>query len=534
MNIFDPQNNLNWRDYFKILKRRFLYFLIPFVGVIFLGIHKVISTKPLYESSCYIYVQPTQVKYLPSSLKQSLPGVSRFALNKHVLSKEYFTRLIDSLDLDKDPIIRKQAQLKQASFPEKSVDEIVNLLLIKMLKNSIKTKRIAPDIISINARTTSPELAYSLVKTLTEIYINDSIERAMSGVQDALSFNDKQIAYYKKKLEAAEKKLENFKRNLISKKVENESLGVESLNRIHNALIAVEIVSKEKSDYLNYLNRTLGEKDLTSDFINNEPSILELKKIIEEKVNEMANLLRRFSWKSPEVISANRKINDSRDEIKNKIEKFLKESYPDLPVAQRNLYLEKAITEIDIEIQKDKEEALNNLLNSFKEEKTQDPSNTMTLSKLEAEVALNRRLYNMFLQQSQSVQIEERLAQEVDAANRFKIIEPPNKPVQPINAGTRMILIVTLLMAIGCGSGAVIVREYTDQSVRTINEAVNYFQMPVIGVLPTLDLQKENKKKRMLIFGIGTGLLLLLIGFSIWYLNVNPKRLISIIKEIIS
>ncbi|NIT59127.1 MAG: hypothetical protein GWN00_23760 [Aliifodinibius sp.] len=525
MNIFDSKNSFDWRDYLKILRRRIWYFLVPFVLVVSVGAHKITSNQPIYQSSCYIYTQPSSMHLLPSSIKESLPRVSRFSLNKHVLSKEYFTQLIDHLELDQDQALRNRAKLMKATFPDKSVDEIVEILLLRRLKSSIKAGNIGPNILAIKAKASTPDLAYSLVKALTEIYISDSMERAMKGVQDALSFNDKQTSIYKEKLEEAEKNLERFKRELISSKVGNESLTVESLNRIQNALIAIEIITKEKKDYLEYLSRRLDSLDLTKEFTSNDPTIRRLRQTIDEKVQEMAGMMQRFSWKSPEVINVNRKINDSREEIRDEIGEFLKEKYAYLEAKTRNLHLEKAITDIDLEIQNKKAMALQELIASFREEKSQNPSNEMTLSKLEADVAVNRRLYNMFLRQNQGVKIEERIAQ-ADASDRFKMLEPPNKPTQPINAGMRMILMVTLFTAFGCGLGAVIMREYLDQSVRTVNEAVEAFQLPVIGVLPGLGGAHTAMQRKRRVVWIGFGVSLVVVSLIMWYLNVNPLRFI--------
>ena len=523
MNIFDPKNNFEWHDYLKILKRRKWFFIVPSLLVLPFGAWKITSNKPIYESACYIQIQPSSIHLLPSNLVQSLPGVSRpgnaVTLPKHILSKEYIIELIHVLELNKDAGIRNRAQFMKPSFPDKEIEEIVEILLLRMLKNAIRVKNIGPDIIVIKANAQSPEFAYALVNNLSEIYINDSFQRAMSRVQNALSFNEEQIDIYKKKLEEAESNLENFKRNLISNQVENPDLSAESLMRIRDALVAIEITTKEKKDYLEYLQSKL--KDPETEAFANSLTIKKLIDKVDEKILEMANLMKRFSWKSPEVININRKINDNREDIKNELESLLKEKYPHRETQILSLHLEKAITLIDLEIQNRKAVALQRQLASFKEGKSQNPSQEITLAKLEAEVANNRRLYNTFLQQYQGIQIEERIAQG-DAANRFKILEPPSKPLEPINAGFRMILMMTLIISAGMGTGAVILREYLDNSIRTVNEAEAYFQLPVIGVLPYLgDEAEKSQRKRLVLALVAGGLLVVITLLLLFYFKLK-------------
>lgn len=528
MNLFDPKNNLGWRDYLTILWRRKWYFIVPFCLVLPVGVYKITSTVPIYESTCMIQVQPSNLQLVPNSLKSSLPGVSRdaFSIRKSITNQEYLNELIKRLDLEKNPSLKARAKAMQKSFPDKSLDEIIEILVFQMLKGSLKVRHLGPDIISIRAVSVNPEMAYSLVKTLSEIYINDYLERALGSLQGAMSFNDEQMAIYKAKLEDAEKRLENFKRHLITNKVENEAMSVESLQRIHNALVAIEIASKEKNEYLDYLNSKLTDGSVVETYTNT--LISNHQGEIDDRIKQMGELMKRFSWKSPEVINANRKINDEREEIKNEADIFLKEKYPDMVAQDRNLFLEKAVTIVDIEIQHRKAVELQRLISSFRDEQSKDPAEEMTLAKLEADVVVNRKVYNSFLQQNQGVQIEERMARS-DASDRFKILNPPNRPLEPINAGFRMILMVTLIGALGLGGGVVVVREYLDNSIRSVAEAEDYFDLSVIGILPNLRNEiKVFPTRKVMIMSGAIVLVLIFAVIMMRIFDLNPLNFLNI------
>ena len=84
-----------------------------------------------------------------------------------------------------------------------------------------------------------------------------------------------------------------------------------------------------------------------------------------------------------------------------------------------------------------------------------------------------------------------------------------------------MILLVTLMSAVGSGAGTVSLREFFDSSVRTVNEAEDFFQLPVIGVLPYLGFQTGVPKKQVIILTI-VGIVILGVGaYTAWYFKLH-------------
>ncbi|MFQ5771584.1 MAG: GumC family protein, partial [bacterium] len=323
---------------------------------------------------------------------------------------------------------------------------------------------------------------------------------------------------FKEKLDQAERRLERYKRNLITNQYENQTLSSNALQRINEAVVAIELTTKEKKDYLSYISSQLRGKFT----IDRYPETLAIQKLlgeIDDKIDQMATFMNRYSWRSAEVVRINRNINELREKIEIEIEKLFRVMHPDMDNQQLSLNLNKAITQVDLDILKHKKESLTNVIKTFKNQASQNPSRELTLSKLEEEVAINRRIYNMFIEQTQGTQIEEAM-QRADASSRFKILEPPRKPFEPINAGFRMLAMVTLVVASVMGAGAVYWREYLDKSIRTVQEAEEFFEIPVISVLPDLDKeQSEIRPKIRLLYVIAAGILLIFTLFLFVYMK---------------
>lgn len=526
MNIFDSKNNLGWSDYLNILKRRKWYFILPFLLILPFGALKIRSTRPIYAAFCTIKIQPSSLRLLPSSIRKALPHVQSpetvYSVRKQILSSEYLLEVIERLDLKKNETYRAEVRATQGSFLDKDLDEIIELALLKMLKKTITVEKYSPDIIVLRARARTADLAFSLVQTLSEIYIDDSHRRAESSIQGALSFNYEQLSIFKERLLQAERKLEAFRRKLITGNIGNQDLARESLVRINRALLAIDITIREKRDYLESVQSQLKGKEVTDEYPINA-IIQKYSERIDAKNAEMAFLMQNFSWQSPEVNSANRKINDLRQNILNEIESMVKERYPGMGTAILNVTLEEAITVVDLEILNRKTEVLSKTIASFADIESQKPSQDMTLTKLQGDVAVNRRIYNTFLRQNQGVEIEEMLTRQ-DASNRFHILDPPRKPLEPMNAGARMIMFGTLAAALFCGGAAVQLREFMDKSIRSMAEATEYLGLPVIGVIPYLGIEAVNSPRNRLFILIAAGTLILFAALALLYLKFGPIR----------
>ena len=79
-----------------------------------LGVLKVATTEPIYESASALQVEGSRL--LGSRFKGVVPGLSGpdrgVSMKKKILSSEYLTLLIHRLELHKDELIRSKATLR--------------------------------------------------------------------------------------------------------------------------------------------------------------------------------------------------------------------------------------------------------------------------------------------------------------------------------------------------------------------------------------------------------------------------------------
>jgi succinoglycan biosynthesis transport protein ExoP len=481
--------NFEPRDYLRLLIRRKWYFLIPFMLVLGAGIFQIITELPEYESFCIIEIKTSR---LPARLQRVVPGVTDYntyvSLKKQILNSDNLVKLINRLKLNEKADVYQAALEMQKKIPEKNIDEIIQYILVKNLQKNIKVRIYGNNILEIRITATSPESAYNKVKTLMDIFMEDYLKRESASVKIIKDFNYQQLDIFKKELEQAEQKLNKYKKELIIDQNDKyETLSEEALNRINEAVVAMDIYIKVKRDYLDYLRGQLKNKD--QNIIKGFPETPVIKNYfseIEIKIGQMADLMRSYSWKSPEIIKVNKNINDLRNSIKNEIENYYKNYFKDIDVETLGSISNYAISLVDIEIVRTKKQFLNQVIESSKISTSMNQANELTITNLQEKVDVNRDIYNLFLEQIHGTQIEESI-QRANESSRFNILEPPFESLEPTSAGYKLKLVLIIFFASLSGIGVVYLREFFNKSIDTVDDAEELFGIPVLGILPFLD-----------------------------------------------
>jgi uncharacterized protein involved in exopolysaccharide biosynthesis len=487
MKFLDTQFEL--QDYLRILSRRRIYFIVPFILILMGGIFMIATRTPEYESYCVVQLTNSP---LPNNLQRVVPKVTYYqramSLKMQILNSPTLIKIIDRLKLDEDAKVRKQAMKMREKMPGKEITEIIQFILLKNLQKDLKVRTFGDDYIEIRVTDRNPESAYNKVKTIMDIFMEEFLERELASIQKVKDFNYQQLEIYKNQLEQTEKKLSDYKKDsIVDQNIKNRVLSQEAQNRINEAIVAIDLTIKEKENYLNNLKSQLkvkGQKVIDkyprTTVINNYYSDLRIK------ISQMAELMKHYSWKSSEAIKVNKSINDLRENIRTEFEKYYKNSYPGLDLQFINLNVESAITLVDLEIADRKKTILQKVVETSKYSTSTMQANEMTEAKLEEAVQINRDMYNLFLQQIQGTQIEESI-QRANQPGRFNIVEPPVKPLEPSNAGFALHFLLTILFGLIAGAGGVYMREFMDKSIRTVEEVEQLFEIPVIGVIPYLE-----------------------------------------------
>ena len=140
-----------------------------------------------------------------------------------------------------------------------------------------------------------------------------------------------------------------------------------------------------------------------------------------------------------------------------------------------------------------------------------------------------RSFFIFFLLSKSGFFEEARITKELQSdekGEKFRIVDPPRIPINPIKPNRARIILLGLLVGVLSGIGVIILIEYFDRSIRDLNDAKEFFEIPIIGTIPAIlgDNDIKRTKKINLIGGI-VGIIYLLCIFTLTireFLKYNP------------
>src|SRR5579863_5899176 len=196
-----PGEGINLQQYVDVIRRRHMYFLIPF----FLGWLVVWSVSWVlpsrYKSGTLILVeQPSMPKdYVTPNVTDDLQG--RLAsITQQILSRTRLLHIIDSLNLYAD----KRGRLNPDELVERMRKDIEIALVFDEHHTAITS-------FNIYYSSHDPHLAQQVTSELTNLFISENLELRQQKSEDTTKFLEQQLETARQNLAEQEEKVRVFK-----------------------------------------------------------------------------------------------------------------------------------------------------------------------------------------------------------------------------------------------------------------------------------------------------------------------------------
>lgn len=488
--MIDTQNktNIDIRSYWQIFWRRKIVFIIPFLLSIVGGVVMILVSKPVYQSSSVVQVNQGQL--LSASMKRLVPGVTAQErldnLRRLITSHDYLIRLIQSLNLYENPEMKAKAQEDKNKYPGMELREITELLWIDQLKRFLTIRQVGTDFIQISAYAMSRDMAHNFAKTLTQIFIDESLRREVGGIRGALEFGTEQLTIYKQKLEESEERLKKYKQGVVQEAIADQSIISTNLEQVKSMLMTIEFELKEARDRLSFLGSRIRSQGFDYK-IPTTSRIQSLKSQLLEANVQLSKLMSQYSWNDVKILKLNEDIDNLRNLVRTEIENEINAKYATGNGADLSMILEKEITAMEVEYLQQRQKSLINLQADYSQRLSQGPSREMALNRLTREVEANREIYQSLMQQTQGSEIEQAL-QRTAAEFKFKIVEPAIKPIKPVKPDRIKMMLMAIVVGMAIGGGLIFLLEYMDHSFKNVEDVEKYLNLPVLGTIPKIEL----------------------------------------------
>ncbi len=438
------QYELNIRDYLRILRKRKLIVLLCPILVMFFSYLLTPTAPPIFKATSSIKV--TQSSSLAGMLMRAIIYMPRDTLatqSKIIQSQNTMIRVAQRLGKIRDDLT-----------DEEILKDKKNLSIINKLSSQINANPAEQtSIIDINATASNHQEAILLANTTAEVFVQISTYERNRQAIESRQFIERQLDIYQNKLRKAEQELKEFKKEGI----DNINVTEAEINKIYSELQGIKSVKNKIKQQIVQLERRknsptgndIGWISIDSD---NPPMQTLNAKLLELQLQKQ-DLLTQFTYQAPEVV-------EMENEIQNLLENILSEYKQQLASLEtREVYLDKRLKEM--------------------------PDKAITLARFEREVRINEENYSLL-----KTRYQEALIAEAEKIKEIDIIEKATAAIKLHRSKKGTNSLLGLIIGILFGFVLALIVETMDTSIGTIEDVESFLGIPVLGVVPHLDLKQ--------------------------------------------
>ncbi len=481
----------------------------------------IIAVLPnVYESRAQVYVDTE------SLLSPLLSGIAADAIDFNerlgLMTKELISRPV----LER---VVREVELNQGAESPAELHAIVTELETQIDVNATRTHRSVypepPNLYIISARHEDPQKAQDIVKSLLNIFVEDSLGGSRQEADYAQSFLIEQLTEYEGRLLKAESRLQQFKRDNIEYLPDQEASYYQRLQSARAALEEVELELREEE----FRRRTLQEQLLgISPFQSASGAGGEvIGSPLDERINALErsldNLLLSFTEEYPEVRETRRTLETLKRQRDEEVESLRRGDSIDS--SNNPLYQEIRVAlggvDSNIAALSVRREEFRANVSRLQEQIGVLPEIEAQLMALNRDYEVNKESYDTLLQRLEAARMREQV-DETGEDVQFKVIDPPSLPSSPFYPNRLLFGTGALIAALGAGAALCLLLGQLFPVFTTSKDLDRHCGLPVIGVVGS-NLAASAVRDRFLshvtfVFG---GLLLAAAYVGMMYIYLN-------------
>jgi capsular exopolysaccharide synthesis family protein len=457
------QYDVDLRDYWRVLRKRKGIFLLT---VLLMGLFSYLFATVRGPVPTYQAVASVKIEKV-SNLANLLTGMFTWGLQGNVTTQKH---IITSF-----PVLIQSA--KDLGWLSKNLDseEIRNsrsyLSVVDRLRSMTEAEAEAgTSIINIKVTSRDPEEAARVANTVAKAYRTFNILERNRQTMEMRAFIEDQLHTTLGQLERAEDALRAFKEDYEI--ISLDARASQILEELNAAESEYERVKREIEELSFELQSVQGEevtpKSLAQAAFLTDPNspLRRLSPTLSDLSLKRTTLLVDFTEDHPQVKEIDSQIEGLLNELKNELTSYLETLRP-------------------------REEELLARVNRLRQRSQSIPQNSLRLARLEREVNLYETLCAELKRKHQEV-----LIQESGRIEEVTIVRPAMVPSRPINTGSSSATVATgIIIGIVLGVVLAFVMETLDTSIGTIEDVESLLQIPVLGLIPSAEIESKGKRK---------------------------------------
>jgi len=345
---------------------------------------------------------------------------------------------------------------------------------------SVKTSlRRNTRLIDINVRNTNPQVAARLANSLVENYLGQDALAQRTTTQGANLFLQQEAERQKKKLEASEQALQDYRKQVGSVSLAaGQDIITPQLQDLNKRLTEnkANLIQAEGAFQDSLKMSTNVEALLAYTNVMADPDVAQISSDVAKHENDFVVIRQRYREKHPKYILAAASLAGLKQQLAAtvlKVRTRIQES--------RRITYENALTS---------QQGLERQLHETETNAMQLSDVAVHFNVLAREVESDKAQFDSIISRLGETKVESQITPE-----RIRVIQPALVPELPASPKIKLIFALALFGGLAAGLGASFVLESINTSIRTVDEAEHYLALPVLGAITRMPKAKGGTNK---------------------------------------
>ncbi|RJP72353.1 MAG: hypothetical protein C4532_06265 [Candidatus Abyssobacteria bacterium SURF_17] len=501
-----PKNQLDVQKYLDVFHKYKWHGLIPACIVMLILFAGSVFLPKIYESSCLIEIDRGTIENPFRSDRERVPSLGEHlsAFSQNALRWDVLSRIIDAVgpeailqngDVYNLGKLKKTLGLGDGATNDDQESQPKREAVVGYLKKEVQFRQRPPQFLVISYRGTRSDVNSKILNTLVSVLIEEKIKAEVNMAGRNYEFIKSEMETYRQELEQAETHLKEFKEKHISELPNNINVHLAQLTNDRSELLACELEMKELTTRVRYIDEEMKKQsELIVSEIRREanPMITVLNQRIVDMEVELTRLRTNYTELHPRVIELKGQIEDLKKQRDGVDESTLDTQTSMLNPVHQQLAQDKQNALVRLEVLKSRMANLQKRIVENEKKVENVPAQEQQLLTLTRNYEVNAQIYNMFLQKLEEVRIQEKLATEQKGKESFKVLEYARATTTPVAPDRVRVMGFIALAGIATCIGVILLLNYFDDSFKSVEEAKEFLQKPLMGTVPSLDMAERN------------------------------------------
>ena len=316
-------------------------------------------------------------------------------------------------------------------------------------------------VLNVSFTSADPNKAARLANAVADAYVVDKLDARFEAAKRASSWLADRLVDLRKQLRASEEAVAQFRvDNDLVQAGAGATLNQEQLAQLNGRLVGARGDTAEKKSRLDLLQRIQaggGNISALPDMMNSG-SIADLRKQEDDLSRQVADLLTRYTDRHPSVVNLRAQLADVHRAITAEIVRLTSNI--------KNEY----------ELAKAREEGLEKTLRDATGQNDLDNSKAITLRELERTAAVDKNLFEDFLQRAKVTE-----EQATFETRNSRVISAAQAPGAPSSPKTGLILAISLAFGLFAGAGGAYIVELLNNGFTTPRQVEELLEVPLLA-----------------------------------------------------